>query len=190
MNFAFVLPKDRNSAERVKNEFITLLVNDFPTLSVVGIDFPKGVEVKASASIVNATPNSVIVIDSDNQFDVDWFPNTKMAREYGVLPDVSMPEGWNALYAFLKRFEAFQENRMNADANRKAQKANMQRTFNQSQLGNITFKFVKKPVAKTTVEVFLKEYRPKTEKLYVNDLYARKGHTIYDIVRRANAIFA
>lgn len=121
MNFAFTLPTDKKDAETMKQSFLQLILSDYPTLSIIGIDFPKGRKVKLANGIANATANSVIVIDSDHAYDVDWYRDAKHAASDGVKPDGSLPEVWHELISFLNRFVAMQANKMNQKAEAKVQ---------------------------------------------------------------------
>lgn len=87
MNFAFTLPTNKQASDKVRDAFVYFITKYFPTISIVGIDAPEGEGVDQRNAIGRAVPGSVIVIDSENQYDVDWFISEKHALSHGVKSD-------------------------------------------------------------------------------------------------------
>ncbi len=77
MRIAFSFPKDNNKFETYKTMFIDLVTRKFPELTVNGLEADT---FNPSESIHLITVNGVVVIDSDNRYDVDFYPTIERAK--------------------------------------------------------------------------------------------------------------
>lgn len=103
MNYAFKLPNNDKVANTVICEFVNYVKENYPELSIVGIDNNNG-KFDVRQGIQGVTKNSVISISSDQKYDVDWYPNEKAANADGVRVDGMLPMSWIEMDSFLKRF--------------------------------------------------------------------------------------
>lgn len=98
---AFVLPNNNNYAPMF-NMFMNTVFTKFPKLTANGItlddnyDFSQGVH--------NIGKGSVIVISSENVYDIDWYATKKDAERDGVRVMYNLEDDYNTIVRFLKSY--------------------------------------------------------------------------------------
>lgn len=101
MKLAFSLPKD-NSFSIYLNQFVNLVIDKYPKMTINGLTGDDMYNL--SQGIHMATKGSVIVIDNDNHYDIDWYPSKERAQRAGISNIYSIDSDWGTIKNFLKMY--------------------------------------------------------------------------------------
>jgi hypothetical protein len=105
-NFAFYLPNaNQDPTNKYKKYFIDYVQKHHPTLTIIGLENDNEYLVPGS-EIQYAWPGSVISLESNKTYDIDWYGSTFHALENGVKPQYELTRNWATIVRKLQEYES------------------------------------------------------------------------------------
>lgn len=101
MTLAFSLPKD-NTYKVYLNQFINMIIDNYPNMTINGLTSDDMYDL--SQGVYLASKGSVIVINSNNHYDVDWYPSKERANKDGITVNYDIANDWGQIKSFVKMY--------------------------------------------------------------------------------------